>query len=464
MLAPLADGTNLDYKRNRVTMTARRRLVHLALLITSALGTVGADVAVAQTTAQFPIQFDFLNPGARSLAMGSAFSGLADDASAAFTNPAGLLQLTRPEVSAEGRRRQLDTRFLAAGRINGNVLNIGEDRTAGPVYDESSDSSFGPSFLSFTYPMGRIVVAGYRHELTRVSNEFLYRGVFERVTFAGITDDRARDLPLTGTRRISIDTYGGAIGFRINDRLNVGAGVNIVTFDLEASFRRLGFTGDLFGPPDLSQTGSTATQQGEDTAAGYTVGFQAQVTPQVKVGGVFRKAPDFGFTQVDAIPSRPVLVRAGKFQVPDTLAVGVAYRPDDNFVIVADYVRVGHAALKEDFIDIQAISSGREDQLAIDDANEFHVGAEWVLAQVRFTPALRGGLWFDPDHSVRYVPSGSGDQLDTRFRFILPGDEDSWHYTFGGGLSLSRALEVNAGADLSRRGSQVSASLILRFF
>jgi hypothetical protein len=129
MLAPLADGTNLDYKRNRVTMTARRRLVHLALLITSALGTVGADVAVAQTTAQFPIQFDFLNPGARSLAMGSAFSGLADDASAAFTNPAGLLQLTRPEVSAEGRRRQLDTRFLAAGRINGNVLNIGEDRT-----------------------------------------------------------------------------------------------------------------------------------------------------------------------------------------------------------------------------------------------------------------------------------------------------------------------------------------------
>ena len=31
--------------------------------------------ASAQTTTQFPIQFDFLNPGARSLAMGSAFTG-----------------------------------------------------------------------------------------------------------------------------------------------------------------------------------------------------------------------------------------------------------------------------------------------------------------------------------------------------------------------------------------------------
>jgi hypothetical protein len=46
-----------------------------------------------------PIPFDFLNPGARSLALGGAFTGLADDATVAFTNPAGLVQLSRPEVS-----------------------------------------------------------------------------------------------------------------------------------------------------------------------------------------------------------------------------------------------------------------------------------------------------------------------------------------------------------------------------
>ncbi|MFN2441641.1 MAG: hypothetical protein ABR517_03050, partial [Thermoanaerobaculia bacterium] len=36
------------------------------------------------------LTFNFRNPGARSLAMGGAFLGLADDATAAEANPAGL--------------------------------------------------------------------------------------------------------------------------------------------------------------------------------------------------------------------------------------------------------------------------------------------------------------------------------------------------------------------------------------
>src|SRR3954462_10209801 len=49
------------------------------------------------------LQFNFGNPGARSLGMGGAFLGLADDASAAEANPAGLTILRKPEVSIEGR-------------------------------------------------------------------------------------------------------------------------------------------------------------------------------------------------------------------------------------------------------------------------------------------------------------------------------------------------------------------------
>jgi long-chain fatty acid transport protein len=428
-----------------------------------ALVATAAMPAAAQTTAQFPIQFDFLNPGARSLALGSAFTGLADDASAAFTNPAGLLQLTQPEVSFEGRFRSLDTRFLSAGRISGSVLNIGEDTIAGPVYAEDADSGFGASFISFTYPKRRWAVAAYRHELTRSQNEFLYRGVFERATFAGVTDDRNRDIPLVGTREIKIDTYGGTLAVRLASRVTVGLGLTASTFDLDASFRRVGLSG-LFGGVDLTQTGSTATQDGDDTARGVNVGVQAQLTRQVRVGATYRKGPDFDFTQVDTIPGNPTLMREGQFQVPDTFGIGLAWRPSDPLVIAADYVRVGYQSLKEDFIDFQAISSGRQEQLAIDDANEFHLGVEYVLTSVRFNPALRGGLWYDPDKTVRYVPNGSGDQLDTRFRFILPGDEDVWHYTFGAGFALSRVFEVNAAADLTKRSSYASASVIVRFF
>jgi hypothetical protein len=120
--------------------------------------------------------------------------------------------------------------------------------------------------------------------------------------------------------------------------------------------------------------------------------------------------------------------------------------------------------LKRDFIDFQAISSGREDQLQIDDTNEFHVGVEWVVTRWPLTPGLRAGLWLDPAHSVRYVSDGTSDASDLRYQFILPGADDLWHYTFGVGLPVSRRFEISAGADLTKRSAYASASIVVRFF
>src|SRR5688572_25334919 len=112
-----------------------RALAHSLCGFFLIIGLGATNVAFAQTTAQFPLQFDFLTPGARSLALGSAFIGLADDATAAISNPAGLLALSRPEVSFEGRYRRFDSPFLVAGRLSGAVTNIGEDTISGPFYD-----------------------------------------------------------------------------------------------------------------------------------------------------------------------------------------------------------------------------------------------------------------------------------------------------------------------------------------
>src|ERR1700686_4842502 len=61
------------------------------------------------------LQFNFGNPGARSLAMGGAFLGLADDASAAEANPAGLTILRKPEISLEGRNYEEAQLFTTSG-------------------------------------------------------------------------------------------------------------------------------------------------------------------------------------------------------------------------------------------------------------------------------------------------------------------------------------------------------------
>src|SRR6266852_3106701 len=61
------------------------------------------------------LTFNFGNPGARSLGMGGAFLGLADDASASEANPAGLTVLRRPEVSLEVRNYQEQQLFTTSG-------------------------------------------------------------------------------------------------------------------------------------------------------------------------------------------------------------------------------------------------------------------------------------------------------------------------------------------------------------
>src|SRR6476619_8573459 len=73
------------------------------LFILIALITVPAGAQYTDIESLSGLQFNFGNPGARSLGMGGAFLGLADDASAAEANPAGLTILRKPEVSVEGR-------------------------------------------------------------------------------------------------------------------------------------------------------------------------------------------------------------------------------------------------------------------------------------------------------------------------------------------------------------------------
>ena len=62
-------------------------------------------LACAQTNLETNagVQFNFSTPGAGNLALGGAFLGLAFDASAAYTNPAGLTTIAAPETLVEAR-------------------------------------------------------------------------------------------------------------------------------------------------------------------------------------------------------------------------------------------------------------------------------------------------------------------------------------------------------------------------
>src|SRR5256885_15298657 len=119
------------------------------------------------------LQFNFGNPGARSLGMGGAFLGLADDASAAEANPAGLTILRKPEVSLETRNYQEKQVFTTSGTFPDIP------RTAFSHYSQRADISFA----SFVYPVKNFTLGVYYHEPLR--NEVSRQVVPVRNAFPG---------------------------------------------------------------------------------------------------------------------------------------------------------------------------------------------------------------------------------------------------------------------------------------
>lgn len=91
------------------------------------------------------------NPGARSLALGGAFVAQADDATAAYSNPAGLVALVRPEISGELR------------------FSIYNDVFEGGFDELSDDGVFTLGFLSAVYPVGRWSLAMYRNQFATLN-------------------------------------------------------------------------------------------------------------------------------------------------------------------------------------------------------------------------------------------------------------------------------------------------------
>jgi long-chain fatty acid transport protein len=419
---------------------------------------------LAQTSLQIPLQFDFLNPGAKSLAVGGAFSGLADDATATFANPAGLTQLGASEVSVELRGSWVTTQFLQAGRLSGAVTNQGADTIAGAVFADSSGSHGGVGFLAgvYTAPSRRWVVAGFRHELARVDQTFLSNGVFQKDPTSPVS---MRELPQEGVRQVSITAYGASASYKVSPTLAVGGGFAAYTFDMNSVFRRFETVG-FFGPPNLNAEAGRSTQTGDTVSWAPTLGVLLG-RDAFRAGVVFRQGASFDMTtQTPSASGTTLQSKPGKFRVPDTLAFGASYRPRPPLTLALEVTHIWYSQLREDFVTDQAANSGRADSFSVNDGTEIHGGVQYVVPRWRGVPRFRAGVWFDPDHSVHFTPGAGAtadDRLfDERLSTALSTGKNQVHGTGGVGLTFGRHVEVNAGIDIASTTRIFSTSLIIR--
>jgi hypothetical protein len=150
--------------------------------------------------------------------------------------------------------------------------------------------------------------------------------------------------------------------------------------------------------------------------------------------------------------------------VPPIIGAGLAVRFTQAAAVTAEVTWVGYESLLDGWVSAQSVGSGRVANFTMDNGVELHAGFEYVLPRpVNWPVALRTGVWRDPDHAIKYTAPPGGDEIDERFAAYLPGGKDLTHFTFGGGVTISPQLQVNAGADVSSRTTVVSVSAVVQF-
>ena len=439
--------------------------------------TFGVSTASAQVDYEImaSLQFNFSNPGARSLAMAGALTGAGDDATGAWTNPGGLTNITRPEVGVEFRSFDFSTPFVDAGRFNGSPTNIGIDTTSGLTYGNTDNSTHSLSFVSAVVPKSRFAFAFYRTEVANYEADITTTGPFFDDQTGTPCSPARRDrcfriFPVSGNLNLQISNFGGSAAVRLTDQVSVGVGVSFYDFEIDSVNRRFNLdfsgtqtqTGGFFGPPSYASTNVASTEfiEGEDSKVGINVGASISPSDKFRIGASYRQGPkfDIAYRREDATGAL-ISGNDSEFGVPDVISVGVLVKPVPALNVTLDWRRIQYSQLTSDMglgFDVENVTA---DDYVLDDGNEIRAAGEYLFTSLP-SPlsaiAVRGGVWHDPDHRIRYEGPFQSDSV-----LFQPGDSEM-HYTGGGGIVFEK-FQLDVGFDRSETVKTFSVSAVLRF-
>lgn len=436
------------------------RLSRSTVVLTLLIGTLVIPPGVFAQQGVVPFQLSLSDPGARSMGFGGAFVALADDATAAHANPAGLTQLLKPEISLEARQWSYTIPYTQGGRFEGLPSNQGIDSTVGIRTAEWEYDASGISFVSFAYPGNSWSFAVYRHKYAKLEFSGETQGLFG----GGSTCCQERTNDQIMSSDIDITSYGLSAAYRLFANFDIGLGA--IYYDALFDARTTEYLWDadtiesFFAPNSFLPERSVMSENihTEDSDWSFAAGFLWRLAENWSVGAVYRRkmeievdvevtageAGDFGvppgsvFFQVVGVP----------VQFPDFYGLGFAYRnPDGRLTVSFQWDHVEYSDIPR--------SLHLPDQ-TMDDANELHLGAEYVFLEATPIIALRLGTWLEPDHQMRA-------SIDDPFlQAMLPRGDDDVHYSVGLGMATQR-FQIDLAADFADRVDTVSLSAIYNF-
>lgn len=420
-------------------------------LLLALLGASTHALAVSNDEVNAGVQFSFSNPGARSLGLGGAFTGLADDATAAYANPAGLTILRTQELAFEARNTAFDTPFAASGTANFSPFD-----DSGVFEGSSSDSVFAPSFASWVHPADRFTIALFYHRLADFESNYSTDGI----EFVGSPFGAGDGVFGVNTRlAFDVENWGAALGYQFSDSFSVGFSVAYSDFQIDSVTTR---------PDGLNQQ----TQRGDDDDIIYTLGALWRASDKFNLGLAYRRGGQFDFTAVNStLPGNAdhprSVTEVTSFDVPHIFSAGLAFRPSDAWLFTLDVNRVYYSELTDG--GVVDIFSGVPSSVSVDDGTEIRLGVEYAFLDMERPLFLRAGIWRDPDHRLSVADSALGNCGDTNVGYFdcldgvlfAPGDDET-HLSFGLGWAFPN-FQVDFAADFSDLVDTYSLSGVYRF-
>ncbi len=443
--------------------------VFIIVFIVCGVRSSGLALTNQEVFSQF--QFNFITPGARATALGGAFIGLADDATAVESNPAGLTILTNPELSLEFKHIAYTVEQMYSNPpVPENVNPVTGVAESDIIRYDFSDVVESVPFVSVVYPYKRFVFSLYRQELVK------YKSSYQTSPLPiGITGTPYALLPVDASVDLAVTNYG------IGAAIQLFEGLSLAVSPRRAEMKMMSHSSRFLSPEtfvtDFSNADVFHSFEVDDEAIGYSmnVGVLWKLHPKISIGAVYKSGPTFTVTGT-LILTEAFMNRQGygyevydpdvtKFtlKVPDSFGAGIAFRATDFLTFTFDVIHIQYKDLLEDF-DISADPRlFSEDNFTVANGTEIHAGAEYILTPGERYLAIRAGIYNDPDHIIRFTGTTNEPEVDIFERILFPGGDEQIHVTGGLGVVFNKYFQIDAAANIADRMKQLSLSAVYRF-
>jgi len=423
--------------------------------------------AQAQYT-QYAVFTSSPNPvgsGARAIGMGGAFIAVADDATAASWNPAGLTQLRKPEFSFAYSyfRRREEYRVADHPEATGSSVVSNDDL----------------NYLSIAYPFTlfeRNMIVSLNYQLLYEFNKQI--NMFAKDANSGYSIEQKMHYRQEGKLR----TLSPAYAIQITPRLSLGVTFNWWTDNL---FWRNGWQTDEVVKAYMFSSSRSGTEFNlhyheryyDFTGFNMNLGFLWHANRMVTIGGVLKtpftahvkhKRQDetviyYPDLTMDKIPY--YLRENVRLHMPLSFGFGIALRFSDALTMSLD---IYHTQWSKFILEnssgerISPITAKLTRDSHVSGTTQVRLGAEYLFILTNTVIPVRGGLFYDPEPADNHPADFWGITLGTGASIKNAVFDIAYQYRQGNNVG-KQALTSIPGSEADVFQHLIIASLIYHF-